>query len=71
MREARSMGVVCRSSERMRRVHLLVTRTFEISWLECSLKKIRMFRHPCILKYIEGNESDTGVFYVSVSVTVR
>ena len=23
-----------------------------------------MFRHPNILKYIEGNESETGVFYV-------
>ena len=34
----------------------------------CSLKKIRMFRHPCILKYIEGNESDTGVFYVRLFV---
>ena len=30
-----------------------------------------MFRHPCILKYVEGNESDTGVFYVSIKDVVR
>lgn len=23
-----------------------------------------MFRHPSILKYIEGDESENGVFYV-------
>lgn len=32
-----------------------------------SLKKIRAFRHPCILKFIEGNESETGVFYVRIA----
>lgn len=31
-----------------------------------SLKKIRALRHPCILKFIEGNEADTGVFYVAL-----
>ena len=29
-----------------------------------SLNRIRMFRHPSILKYIEGDESENGVFYV-------
>ena len=27
-----------------------------------------MFRHPNILKYIEGNESENGVFYVRAGV---
>ncbi len=41
-----------------------------MAW-ECALmrrlKKIRAFRHPCILKFIEGNESETGVFYVRIA----
>lgn len=30
-----------------------------------------MFRHPSILKYIEGNESESGVFYVCLYAEMR
>ncbi|KAK8813306.1 hypothetical protein WA158_002898 [Blastocystis sp. Blastoise] len=32
---------------------------------ENALKRIKTFRHPAVLKYINGNESDKGVFYIT------
>ena len=67
MPRARWTGVSYRFSDE-REIDVCVERV--MAW-ECalmrSLKKIRAFRHPCILKFIEGNESETGVFYVRIA----